>query len=617
MSLTKTVKATALSLGIGVSLAGTQAAQAQAISIKFVGGGSSALQGDYRFNASFLTINGTLTAAQVAPAGAFTASGSGGTFGGAVKPFGGSGLQGNQFSEGALPQAVELIGAIGTYKPGVQAERVIVLRSFNQQGDGTAITPGNYPATPYTYTSPTVGTFKRYVLTAAQAAQPNTILVSPDDIVVQTNPSVASTSPAARFEVVGDAEIRTTIVGSATNVAILLRSDSGQGVRYAANGAKIVQLPATVSGAAARFARVLPDPSGGPIIGPTFNAVTDSADIAVINNLTAAASSGGIAISAGLSDVTADSVIRYAGFGAGSFGQNYTGQPVFNAINNPPNAFTAKPVAVQTLLALYNANINAPNDFTVVIPHHIAQNITLGFQGATAGSPIQWSNVDGRLPANFVKNAFRENTSGTRLTYLVDILRHSLVSGDYNSENIGGKTLAPTTNPQLGTGTMLGTVNSSADSYGYSFVTGGAGNGRGAIRVAAYEGVLPYKKASAALPGDISGGSTSLPGNNGQAGYSTSPYYTETINGRYPLWSSANAFTNSADAAMFIDSIVNTASRNTGLFYSQGLLFQDDLNNAGTYRQFFTSGITGESVTDGMVINFDVDGTSVVPNLVQ
>ena len=607
MSLTKTVKATALSLGLGVSLAGTQA-NAQTISVQFVGGGSSALQGDYRFNATYLAISSDLSQAQLA-AGGFVAGSN--TFGPAAKPFGGSGTQNNQFGEGALPQAIETIGSIGTYKPAIQSERVIVLRSFNQQGDGTAIAQNG--------SGYIVGPFKRYVLTAAQATQPNTVRVSPDDIVVQTNPGVASSDPAARFEVVGDAEIRTTVVGGATNVAILLRSDSGQGVRYVANGAKIIQLPATLAGSGARFARVSPDPSGGPIVSPTFAVLSDSADLAVISSLTNAAANGGIAITAGLSDVAADTVIRYAGFGQGSFGGSaFT--PIFNAINNPPNKFSTTGVAVQTLLLVYNSSIHVGADFTVNIPRHVAQNITAGFQGANAGLPIQWKNVDSRITApDFIKNAYRENTSGTRMTYVVDILRHSLTAGDYLTENQGGYTSAPAANPQLGTGTMLNTVNGNADAFGYAFVTGGAGNSKPNIRVAAYEGVLPYQKVGATAAGDISGPSTFLP-NNGttlQPAYGSSIYYTETVNGRYPLWSVANAFATNPQATSFINSIVNAAKLNAPLFYKQGLVLASDLSDAGTFRDAFTSAVTGETVTDGLEINFDAAGTSLPSPVVQ
>ena len=131
MSLTKTVKAAALSLGIGAGLAATQAGHAQTISIQFVGGGSSALQGDYRFNASFLALSPDETQAQIAASGYDGVS----AFGPANKPsFNGTGTQNNQFGEGALPQAIETIGQIGTYKPAIQAERVIVDPQFQSAG---------------------------------------------------------------------------------------------------------------------------------------------------------------------------------------------------------------------------------------------------------------------------------------------------------------------------------------------------------------------------------------------------------------------------------------------------------------------------------------------------
>ena len=553
MFLNKIVKATALSVGLSLSLAASQTRAATVIS--FVGGGSSALQGNFQFSPADFT---------------------------------------NSYSPGAIPQAIGAIGAIGAYKSALQAEHLILVRSVNPSGDGV-----------YVGTAPN-GAFKKYTLTGAATA--TTTPVSPDDLVVQTGPG--------QYEVVNDAQIRTTVSGADTHVLILLRSDSGQGVRYVANRAKIVQLPATLG---TRFARVSPDaPAAGPFTTAT---VSDAGDQQVITDLkTASSSANGIAIGTGFSDVTADSVIRYAGFGANAFGTS-SATPVFNSITNPPAAFNTKGVAVQTLLLLYNKNVVAGDNFAVNLPRHLAQNITAGFAGASGAGPITWKNVDTRLNANPIKSAFRENTSGTRITYVVDILRHSLVSGDYLSENIGGKTLAPTANPQLGTGTMINTVNNNTDAFGYAFVTGGAGNSKPNIRVAAYEGVLPYASSNAAV---------SLPNNNGQTSYASfvtansAPYYTATVSGQYPLWAVANAFTTKKTPATpdtdadVLNSILSAFANNPSIPYNQGFALVDDLNNAGTFRDQFQSPITQEFVTDGLEINFDGgNGTSLPSPVVQ
>ena len=597
MSLTNVVKTAALALGVSISMAATQAVMAENFNISLVAGGSSALLGNFQSN-----------------------------FG----PYTGA------FSQGALPQAIQAIAKIGSnetvansgyngasYKQyknnSTQVERLIAIRSADPQGDVNAAG-------------------KRYVLTAAQATQANTVLVSPNSLVAQINPTVAATDPTAKFEVINDALIRYTPANGTDfngdkNVIVLLRTDSGQGVRYVTNNMKIVQFPATSLTVGAttysygNYGRISPDPNGGPVAGGTANP-TDANDLNVINYLRGAASgTTGLPIDTGFSDVAADTVIRYAGF-SGLVPGPYT------------NKFVKTPLAIQTLLLLHNANIVATNNIVVNFPQHIAQNITGGFALAAGTGPINWSNVDPRLPANPIRSVFREKTSGTRMTYLVDILRTSLKSGDFIGENAAGNSLLPgtgVTNQQSGTGAVLNTINGSisgnaaytgADTYGYAFVTGGAGNGKTNIRVGAYNGVLPFRRdpLAATSSAEVSGASISLPGNGAQSSYTTvggtadpntglySPYYTETINGRYTLWSEANAFTTTTSLGKNEQSVISdilaafTSPATQNVVYGQGLVLSSDLLAKNVVRDSFQSAITGEFVTDGLLVNFDATG---------
>lgn len=574
MSLTNVVKTTALALGLSISLAAAQAAQAETFHISLVAGGSSALLGN--FQATF---------------GGFTGT----------------------FTQGALPQAIQSISKIGTsngttgyvqYKNAVQTEHLIAIRSADPQGDVNAAG-------------------KRYVLTAAQAAQSNTVQVSPNSLVAQINPSVPSTDPAARFEVINDALIRYTPTDGTSNfngdknIIVLVRTDSGQGVRYVTNNMKIVQFPG-----GSNYGRLSPDPTGNTNQPTSAALVSDVNDTNVINFLKTTASTTGLPIDTGLSDVAADTVIRYAQF-TGLAPGPYNGK------------FVKTPLAIQTLLVLHNANIVATNNIVANVSQHFAENITGGLAGNDGVNPITWRNVDPRLPANFVRSVFREKTSGTRMTYLVDILRTSLKSGDFIGENIAGNSLPPSptvASQQSGTGAVLNAVNGNNDTYGYAFVTGAAGNAKPNIRVAAFNGVLPFRRNPLADTFvEASGTSISLPsgtvaGKNGAtfsyaevggtADPSTgkySPYYTETINGRYPLWSEANAFTTTTALGKDEQSVVNdivaafTNPSTQNVVYSQGLVLSSDLLAAGVARDSFVSSVTGEAVTDGMLINFDAN----------
>ena len=206
-----------------------------------------------------------------------------------------------------------------------------------------------------------------------------------------------------------------------------------------------------------------------------------------------------------------------------------------------------------------------------------------------------------RLPANTIKGFARENTSGTRMTYVVDIMRISSNPGAFLGEDVGNNSLGSTSSSRAtSTGNMLSRINGDGtfvgladNAYGYAFVTGTAGDSKPNIRVAAYNGVFPFRKdPTLTTPNfvDLSGGSVSLPAgttankNNGQISYAevgTKPYYTETINGRYPLWAVANAYTTTdqggVNASNIFSSILSDFQFFPNVAYSQGLVLLSDL----------------------------------------
>ena len=567
MSMTKSVKATVLSLGIGVSLAIAQAGQAQ-VNLVFVGGGSSALQGNYQFGTQNLSVN-AFTGVQTTNASTYDST---------------TGLFTNSYGPGALPRAIGAIGTIAGYKDAVTPEHILLVRSFDPSGDGY------YTPSGFKYYGPT--------------NTATTVAYSPEDLVIQVAPG--------QYEVVNDAMIRTDApAGGGTNVVILLRSDSGQGVRYVANRAKIVQFPNTHS-----FSSTDANQRYAVVSGSTTGIVTDAGDQAVINSLVSSASGAGINIDAGFSDVAADTVYRYARFGSAGG----AGVPGTQPIANPPAAFNAQALAVQTLLLLHSATIGGNAVSNVInIAQHQAQNITGGFPGtlaSTDNNPILWSNIDSRLAAVPVRSAVRENTSGTRMTYLVDILRTSLKAGDVITENVAGyaKDPAAAANPQLGTGTMVNAINNNPDAYGYGFITGNAGGGKPNVKVAAYQGVLPFALDTTGVPPTIPSGA-----NYTTAGNAGATFYTEVANGRYPLWAVANAFTSTTPAGMadqsFLTTVIGAFGSNKSIPYSQGLTLVSDLN---VKRANFKSSLTKEFVTDGMELNFDLSNAGTIPvSLVQ
>jgi hypothetical protein len=355
---------------------------------------------------------------------------------------------------------------------------------------------------------------------------------------------------------------------STINVIILLRSDSGNGVRYVGNFGRISDFPNT-------FRQRQPDGTFVDATGDAFLVAQALVNVYLDVGRTYAGSS--LPIDSGYSDVTADTVVRYANF------------PNLHAENLQGLIQTTGPV--QTLLILHNKNLvyGVLGAEQIVFTRSKVRkllNVALG------GPTTRWSDIDPLLLNTLVMPTRRENTSGTRMTQYTDIQRvypGSVV--EFVADDV----------PVIsqGTGAMLNYVNLVDASFGYSFVGGINGDMRPNIRVGGYrnsDGNISY-------PYPISNGSgpdCSLPGNNNQARYSDQPYQTGVINGTYPLWGYANVFSRPEDpfatGAACQQSVFAALLNDPVVIHNEGLLLPSELS---VERNYYISSITGEVVTDG------------------
>jgi hypothetical protein len=361
------------------------------------------------------------------------------------------------------------------------------------------------------------------------------------------------------------------------NVIILLRSDSGNGVRYVANFARITQFPNA-------FRQRQPD---GTFIDATGDALLiREAMLNVYLDGSDTYNGSSLPIASGYSDVAADTVARYGNF------------PNLHIENLQGIIEVTGPV--QTLLLLYNKNmVYGPLGPEQIVFPRLSQNPPPPY-GAQAllnksmggGSRIRWKDIDPLLMDTLVAPARRENQSGTRMTEYTNIQRvlpgSPLQFVEDDIDNIA-----------MGTGAMLNFVNLIDASFGYAFVGGVAGDMRPNIRVGGYEDSngnisYPYPITSGAGP------DCSLPGNNNQARYSSAPYQTGVINGTYGLWAYANVFSRPEDE--FAGSVAAQADifaaldGDPALVHQEGLLLASELS---VERNYYISSITGETVTDG------------------
>jgi hypothetical protein len=414
----------------------------------------------------------------------------------------------------------------------------------------------------------------------------------PDDgLMVVTNIIVRDpshpTPPGNPLETVSSGMVRWYRQDDNTiNVIILLRSDSGNGVRYVSNFARITDFQGN-------FRQRLPN---GTFVDPTGDAlvVRNSLLVDYLDpQLTYAGSL--LPIASGYSDVTADTIVRYGNFP----NINVAGlQGILTPGTNGP---------VQTLLLLYNKNqvYGELGAFQIVFDRVSGMPPFNGpgvqdLLNATSGRGARWSNIDNRLLAAPVLPARLGNPFGARLTEYTSIQR-ILPGSPVRFVADDGDLVAQGTSPMLN---FVDSVYPEGTPFGYAFVSGVNGDNHSNIRVGKYMDSLgnvsfPYRITSGAGP------DCPLPHNFNQLPYSDDPnvlYQTGVVDGTYPLWAYTNVFSRPEDqytgAAAAQADIFNAllVPSNPDSVHKEGLLRPNELT---VERNYFISSITGEIVTDG------------------
>jgi hypothetical protein len=386
-----------------------------------------------------------------------------------------------------------------------------------------------------------------------------------------------------------------------TTIIVLVRSDSGYGVRYVSNKESITDFqPFTVN-------------SSGSSITPAYGYYTyatspgartsTALDASVI---TAVKSAG--RVYNGLSDVGADTVATYSGFPSLTL-SGLTGA-------------TKYLLPIQTLVFMYNSNHALGN-----ITRSQAKTLIGGFPGDASGNNgITWGQILGAGSANpeFVNAYYRESTSGTRMTELLDVQRSSvklkLESGPANftsivAEDALGLGLSPfnsapgknyavsSLGDANGTGDMVNAVNNDPNGFGYAFITGTAGAGKANVEVASYDGVHPLDTAKFPV---LSDGGQALP----TYALSATSYYKPIIYGGYELWSYANLIgapdSTQSTVAQAIETLLDSTLTEQQV-HSLGFTRVSDMMAGRIATQGLT--VTDDIVTDGQLISFDPSAT--------
>jgi hypothetical protein len=374
-------------------------------------------------------------------------------------------------------------------------------------------------------------------------------------------------------------------------VIIFLLSDSGRGVRYVANVARITDFPRTGPTMSIWRQRTAINP-------PRFGSPTGDGALvmqALLNKLDPGRTYYGskLKIGTGYSDVTADTVVRYGNVP----NLNVAGlQGIVTAPTYGP---------VQTLLLLYNKNmVYAITPYQIIFPRVTSSSPPeLGVQTVlnAAGTGATWDEFSPLLLHFEICQCRLGVTSGTRLTEYTNIQR-ILPGGTFVPDNIDSTC--------EDTASMLESTEGLRAAFGYAFVGGVLGGYRGNviersdIRVGRYKDSLGNVSAPYPIT-DGAGPDCALPGQFNQAPYSDDPnllYQTGVVDGSYPLWSYANMFsrpeTHFAAGAKAQAEIFNAllAPSDPDVVHLEGLLRPSELL---VERNYFISSITGEYVTDG------------------
>jgi hypothetical protein len=481
---------------------------------------------------------------------------------------------------------------------------------------GTAISLGAIPTLIVTSTAanPVTG----FPITANSG-----ILESNVAITDPTNAFTESVTPALVLYSSTDGTIGNT------NIIILIRSDSGYGVRYVANTEQITGWGTDGAATNGNFASFTAA-GGFPAYNATNNAAPVGLDAAVGAYLvghTGAAET----IYNGLSDVAADTIVTYV-----------------------PNQFAASPIRVagltgvtrdalpvQTLLFLYNNTHSTAEALNVTKTQ--ARSLIGGLpNSSTQASSLTWGKI---VPAEAggaldvaVDAYFREEGSGTRNTELLNVQRYGVgtpisaeaftyienqFAGDPATQAVPGNVYANgvTANNNAailvngahtyysnGTGGMVSALNTDTSAFGYAFITGTAAAGKTNVLVASYDGVEPYSFADAASNFGAAAGTfgNEVP----SAGYNypaaATSYYTNTVNGTYELWAFGNQYeapgSPQAATASSIAGLLDTLDP-ANTVDALGLARVSEMKVTRVARKGIN--VPADTVQDGQLITFD------------
>jgi ABC-type phosphate transport system substrate-binding protein len=406
---------------------------------------------------------------------------------------------------------------------------------------------------------------------------------------------------------------------ASTNIIILIRSDSGFGVRYVANKESITSWTFTNT-----FSFASP---------PVAHGATNL-DTAVENYLTANVGATE-AICNGLSDVDADTIATYAGFGSAPG----TGLPINTAGLGGQHDLTP----VQTVCFLYNKTHALGN-----ITRTQAKSVIAGLPSSSSGGHITWGELLCTANTDPVDAYYRESTSGTRNTELLNVQRSGplvaadIFPGNFNSfasiltENLytfdnvtdsgaaGSNYAVNGGNNANGTGAMVNAVNNDTNGFGYAFLTGSPGS-KSNVEVASFDGVYPLDKTSFPVLAD--GGQT-FPSSYPTT--STTSLYPTVVWGIYEVWAFSNQYQCSPNP--------QSACANQIVSLLDSVLTEKQVHSLGFTRisdmmvtRVATSGVTipSDNVTDGQLITYDMSAgtaggsgnfgasTSVLQTLIQ
>jgi len=430
-----------------------------------------------------------------------------------------------------------------------------------------------------------------------------------------------------------------TDINGNIHYAMVLRSDSVLGIRWACNRQKIYSfVPLSGSNTWVNAQKVAMDTAG------------NAAWAAVLTDINDKLANGGISIEGGLSECYMDSAVR----AIDKFNRLFpapTGGIVQPQLNSANFATTKEnSLAIAVCAVIYNKYIQEQWNGNQAVGFGVPE-----LKLITGGKVDSWdfffsSCTEPIADHKRVINYFREPLSGTSVTYLYETMRGvekeangsvmsqwydqratipdsagvqqpnpnyntwvnvniDTASGiNYHTSGIPGLTCQqdPTSksapNAKPGSGAVNTGVNMNYGGIGYTFLqrftqVNSAGvvtvpSGYSNIRVAKVNGAEPYPFDMGDNPGD----ENSIPGINGSREVTSPPagksFYQSVVDGKYPLWAYNHVFdaTNGTSPGLndFIARFTQTA--NAPIVRSVGLLPVSDMDTYAQHRSVPTTG---------------------------